>query len=142
MHTGYGNSPVAQEFPDSESRSEFLLKLLSALNIKQPVIVSPSMSAFYVLPFVTEHTEHVRVFASAPSVALNAQSCSHRRRLAQRARLISSSPHCYFSPLSSSVSHAFTESLSLHFPLSTQAATSVCSAKCHTGFQTFRCSSH
>jgi hypothetical protein len=59
---GYGDSPVAQEFPDSESRSDFMLKLLSALNINQPVIVSPSMSAFYVLPFVTEHTEHVRAW--------------------------------------------------------------------------------
>jgi hypothetical protein len=104
--TGYGDSPVAQEFPDSESRSEFLLKLLSVLNIKQPVIVSPSMSAFYVLPFVTEHTEHVRTSASAPfRRAESTESCSHRRRLTHGTRLTSPRPQRYFSLFSSSVSN-------------------------------------
>mmetsp|Transcript_13196 Transcript_13196/g.25210 ORF Transcript_13196/g.25210 Transcript_13196/m.25210 type:complete len:498 (+) Transcript_13196:215-1708(+) len=57
---GYGNSQkIKEDFPNHSSRAEFLLKLLQQLEVHNPVIVAPSMSGFYVIPFITDHVEHL-----------------------------------------------------------------------------------
>jgi len=62
---GYGKSENI-----SGSRPEFLLKLLNALNLNLPVIVSPSMSGSYSLPFIVNHGEKLRGFVAVAPVGI------------------------------------------------------------------------
>ena len=52
---------MTKDFPDTASRAEFMLKLLQELKIHKPVVVAPSMSGYYLLPFIMRHVEHVRI---------------------------------------------------------------------------------
>ena len=56
LRAGYGKSvPGSMEDPVA-----FITKLLSLLNLKDPVIISPSMSGRVSLPFFTTHPEKVK----------------------------------------------------------------------------------
>jgi pimeloyl-ACP methyl ester carboxylesterase len=71
---GYGQS----ESTDVE-RSGWLGQLLDALKIDKPVIVSPSMSGGYSLPFITEQPDRVAGFVAVAPVAID----RHRDKLDQ-----------------------------------------------------------
>jgi abhydrolase domain-containing protein 14 len=60
---GFGGSKQAHADPD-----DFLEKLLPALHLERPVIVSPSMSGRFSLPFVLAHPERVAGFVPVAPV--------------------------------------------------------------------------
>ncbi|NER34964.1 MAG: alpha/beta hydrolase [Oscillatoria sp. SIO1A7] len=62
---GYGKS---EQF--SPSPPEFMLELLESLNLKQPILVSPSMSGRYSLPLVVDYAEKLRGFVPVAPVAI------------------------------------------------------------------------
>ncbi len=62
---GYGNSEKI-----SISATEFMLSLLEQLDINQPIIVSPSMSGSYSLPFVANYSEKLRGFVAVAPVGI------------------------------------------------------------------------
>ena len=62
---GFGRSEAADTEPDL-----WLRKLLEELKLEQPVIVSPSLSGRYSLPFVTGHPEHVGGFVAVAPVGI------------------------------------------------------------------------
>jgi abhydrolase domain-containing protein 14 len=68
-------------FGDSEAsrapRAGWLEQLVDALGLRRPVIVSPSMSGGYSLPFLTEHPERAAGFVAVAPVSIQA----HRDRL-------------------------------------------------------------
>ena len=70
-------------FGQSEStdvaRSSWLGQLLDKLKIDNPVIVSPSMSGGFAIPFVTEQPERVAGFVAVAPVAID----RYRDKLAQ-----------------------------------------------------------
>mmetsp|Transcript_18737 Transcript_18737/g.25958 ORF Transcript_18737/g.25958 Transcript_18737/m.25958 type:complete len:440 (+) Transcript_18737:242-1561(+) len=64
---GYGQSQVEAKFATPESRAEFILKLFGKLEVREPVIVAPSASGFFVIPFIVHHCQHLSgVFFVAP----------------------------------------------------------------------------
>lgn len=62
---GYGKSSPANDAP-----RHWLRNLLDRLEIKMPVVVSPSMSGRYALPLLTEHPERVAGWVAVAPVAL------------------------------------------------------------------------
>lgn len=71
---GYGNSAA-----NTGSPRHWLRRLLDALHIASPVIVSPSMSGRYALPLVTEQPDRVAAWVAVAPVAL----MEYRRQLGQ-----------------------------------------------------------
>lgn len=51
FYPGYVNTP-AVEIPD---RATFLLHVIQTFDLKYPVIVSPSMSGYFALPYLLKH---------------------------------------------------------------------------------------
>src|SRR5215469_525458 len=62
---GFGDSE-----PNDESPEKWLGNLLDALDLARPVIVSPSMSGRYALPFATSEPERLRGFIAVAPVAI------------------------------------------------------------------------
>jgi len=62
---GYGQSEST-----GASRSSWLGQLLEELKIDNPMIVSPSMSGGYSLPFITDHPDRVAGFVAVSPVAV------------------------------------------------------------------------
>jgi abhydrolase domain-containing protein 14 len=62
---GFGESEPLASAPDS-----WLSKLLDALNVSKPVVVSPSMSGRYSLPLVTEEPARLGGFVAVAPVSI------------------------------------------------------------------------
>jgi pimeloyl-ACP methyl ester carboxylesterase len=62
---GFGKSPAGGGRPE-----RFLVAFLDALGLERPVIVAPSMSGQYALPFVTTSPERVLAFVAVAPVAI------------------------------------------------------------------------
>ena len=62
---GFGRSEASKTEPVL-----WMQKLLEELNLEKPVIVSPSMSGRYSLPFVTEHPDEVGGFVAVAPVGI------------------------------------------------------------------------
>jgi abhydrolase domain-containing protein 14 len=62
---GFGDSESTREPP-----GKWLSKLLDTLGLEKPVVVSPSMSGKYSLPFVTTQPERLRAFIAIAPVAI------------------------------------------------------------------------
>lgn len=62
---GYGSSERI-----SGSPVEFLLELMEALKLKKPILVSPSMSGSYSLPFIANHSEQLSGFVPIAPVGI------------------------------------------------------------------------
>jgi pimeloyl-ACP methyl ester carboxylesterase len=63
---GYGSSA---RFPGRDD--DFLSKLLPALNLTRPVVISPSMSGRYSLPLVTAHADQLSGFVAIAPVGID-----------------------------------------------------------------------
>ena len=66
MHTGYGQS----EGPKGSiiDPASFVEQLISSLGLDSPVIISPSMSGGFSLPYLTAHPGKVRGFVPVAPV--------------------------------------------------------------------------
>jgi len=62
---GYGSSP-----PGELAAEDFLAALVEALELDPPVVVSPSMSGVFSLPFVLDHPERVAAFVPVAPAGL------------------------------------------------------------------------
>ena len=63
---GYGKSENI-----TGNRAQFLPKLLDKLNLDQPVLISPSMSGGYSLPFVVNHADKLRGFVAVAPIQIS-----------------------------------------------------------------------
>jgi pimeloyl-ACP methyl ester carboxylesterase len=64
---GFGESPRSAATPE-----EWLVKVLEALQLERPVIVSPSMSGRYALPLATSEPERLAGFVAVAPVGIGA----------------------------------------------------------------------
>lgn len=60
---GFGKTPGTQTKPET-----WLGKLIDALHLDRPVVVSPSMSGRFAMPFVVEHSARMRGFVAVAPV--------------------------------------------------------------------------
>lgn len=63
---GFGQSGQA-----SGNSEDFLIELMEALNLNQPVIISPSMSGRYSLPVVANYPEKLKGFVAVAPVGIS-----------------------------------------------------------------------
>ena len=63
---GYGNSEAS-----SGSREEFLLAFIEALDLNLSIVISPSMSGSYSLPFLVNHSQKLRGFVPVAPVGIS-----------------------------------------------------------------------
>lgn len=63
---GYGNTP-AIEIPD---RGIFLHNVIQAFDLKYPVIVSPSMSGYFALPYLLKHWKNIAGYIPVAPVGI------------------------------------------------------------------------
>uniref|UniRef100_A0A8C8RU49 Protein ABHD14A n=1 Tax=Pelusios castaneus TaxID=367368 RepID=A0A8C8RU49_9SAUR len=59
---GYGNSPPSDTVSTEQGRVAFLQHVLKELRIQRPILVSPSMSGRYSIPFILVHGVQLRGF--------------------------------------------------------------------------------
>ncbi|KAM9133882.1 LOW QUALITY PROTEIN: protein ABHD14A-like [Pangshura tecta] len=59
---GYGNSPPSDAVSTEQGRVAFLQHVLKELGIQRPVLISPSMSGRYSIPFVLVHGAQLKGF--------------------------------------------------------------------------------
>lgn len=59
---GYGESPDSELVKTDKGRIDFLLHTMKTLEIKNPVLISPSMSGHFSLPFLMQHSEKIKGF--------------------------------------------------------------------------------
>lgn len=62
---GFGKTPKVQTRP-----GVWLEKLIEALHLDRPVVVSPSMSGRFAMPFVVEHSDQLRGFVAVAPVRI------------------------------------------------------------------------
>ncbi len=71
---GFGKTPSAKTEP-----GVWLGKLIVALDLDRPVLVSPSMSGRFSMPFVVEHSDRLRAFVAVAPVSV----ARHERALSR-----------------------------------------------------------
>ncbi|NP_001279203.1 protein ABHD14A [Callorhinchus milii] len=59
---GFGNTPHMEIGKNDQNRADFLLAFLNALGLKAPVLISPSMSGGYSIPFLMLQNQRVKGF--------------------------------------------------------------------------------
>lgn len=62
---GFGKTPKTQTKPDT-----WLGKLIDALHLDRPVVVSPSMSGRFAMPYVVAHSDRLRGFVAVAPVGI------------------------------------------------------------------------
>ncbi|XP_010716726.1 protein ABHD14A-like, partial [Meleagris gallopavo] len=60
--SGYGDSPPAGSVATRQGRAAFLQRVVRQLGLQRPVLVSPSMSGRFALPFLLAHGEQLAGF--------------------------------------------------------------------------------
>ncbi|MBN3316807.1 ABHEA protein, partial [Atractosteus spatula] len=59
---GFGSSPDSDAIKTDQNRADLLLRFLDSSGLKAPVVVSPSMSGRYSLPFLMLHSSRIKGF--------------------------------------------------------------------------------
>ncbi|XP_074861981.1 protein ABHD14A-like [Carettochelys insculpta] len=65
---GYGSSPPSAAGSTEQGRVAFLQRALTELRLQRPVLISPSMSGRYSIPFVLAHGAQLRGFVAVAPV--------------------------------------------------------------------------
>ncbi|XP_028820727.1 protein ABHD14A [Denticeps clupeoides] len=59
---GFGNSPESETVKTDQNRMDLLKRFMEALGVRAPVLLSPSMSGHYALPFLMNHSTQLHGF--------------------------------------------------------------------------------
>lgn len=62
VSSGFGNSPDSETVKTDQSRVELLRMFLESLGVRTPVLISPSMSGHYSMPFLMKHSTQLHGF--------------------------------------------------------------------------------
>lgn len=67
--SGFGKSPASESVKSEQSRVDLLKHFLEALGVRAPVLITPSMSGHYALPFLQRFSHQLRAFVPIAPVA-------------------------------------------------------------------------
>ncbi|XP_053577095.1 protein ABHD14A [Bombina bombina] len=59
---GYGDSMLSQPLSSERGRTEYLLHIMESFGMRQPIIISPSMSGMFSLPLLLQHPDRLKGF--------------------------------------------------------------------------------
>ncbi|NXU34356.1 ABHEA protein, partial [Drymodes brunneopygia] len=78
---GYGDSPSVEMVVTAQGRKTFLDHVLQELGMQRPVLVSPSMSGRFALPFLLEHGDQLAGFVPIAPVGTKDYTAEQYRRV-------------------------------------------------------------
>ncbi|MBN3292276.1 ABHEA protein, partial [Polypterus senegalus] len=78
---GFGNSPYLDTVKTDENRAEMLLQFMEKLDVKEPVVVSPSMSGRFSLPLLILHSSRLKGYIPIAPVGTKAYSVEQYKRI-------------------------------------------------------------
>ncbi|XP_028680866.1 protein ABHD14A [Erpetoichthys calabaricus] len=78
---GFGNSPYLDTVKTDENRAEMLLQFMEKLDVKEPVVVSPSMSGRFSLPLLSLHSSRLKGYIPIAPVGTKAYSVEQYKRI-------------------------------------------------------------
>ncbi|NXX19792.1 ABHEA protein, partial [Podargus strigoides] len=79
--TGYGNSPQAEMVAAAQGRVVFLDHVLQELGMRRPVLVSPSMSGRFALPFLLARGDWLAGFVPVAPVGTKDYTAEQYQRV-------------------------------------------------------------
>ncbi|XP_059800467.1 protein ABHD14A isoform X1 [Hypanus sabinus] len=78
---GFGNtSPLEVEKTDKD-RADFLLTFMNAMDLQTPVLISPSMSGRFSIPFVMFHNQRLKGFVPVAPIGTNGYSAEQYQKI-------------------------------------------------------------
>ncbi|NXP00404.1 ABHEA protein, partial [Certhia brachydactyla] len=78
---GYGDSPPAEMVVTEQGRRTFLDHVLQELGMQRPVLVSPSMSGRFALPFLLTHGDRLAGFVPIAPVGTKGYTAEQYQRV-------------------------------------------------------------
>ncbi|XP_005992719.1 protein ABHD14A [Latimeria chalumnae] len=78
---GFGDTPDADSIKMDQDRVNFLVHFLDALELKNPVLVSPSMSGRFSLPFLMQHSQRLKGFIPIAPVGTRSYTAEQYKRI-------------------------------------------------------------
>ncbi|XP_041281694.1 protein ABHD14A [Onychostruthus taczanowskii] len=78
---GYGDSPPVEMALTAQGRKAFLDRVLQELGMQRPVLISPSMSGRFALPFVLAHGDRLAGFVPIAPVGTKDYTAEQYRRV-------------------------------------------------------------
>ncbi|NWS61203.1 ABHEA protein, partial [Chunga burmeisteri] len=78
---GYGDSPPAEMVATAQGRVAFLDHVLQELGMRRPVLISPSMSGRFSLPFLLEQGDRLAGFVPIAPVGTKDYTAEQYRRV-------------------------------------------------------------
>ncbi|NXL94845.1 ABHEA protein, partial [Alectura lathami] len=78
---GYGDSPPAGTLATPQGRVAFLERVLERLGMRRPVLVSPSMSGRFALPFVMARSDRLAGFVPIAPVGTRDYTAAQYRQV-------------------------------------------------------------
>ncbi|KAJ1109525.1 hypothetical protein NDU88_006885 [Pleurodeles waltl] len=78
---GYGMSLESKAKASDQGRLDYMLRIIETLGLKDPIVVSPSMSGLFSLPLVLQHGEHLKGFVPIAPVGTKSYSAEQYQRV-------------------------------------------------------------
>ncbi|XP_069500114.1 protein ABHD14A [Ambystoma mexicanum] len=78
---GYGMSLESKAKASDQGRVDYILRIIETLGLKEPILVSPSMSGMFSLPLVLQHGEHLKGFVPIAPVGTKGYSAEQYQRV-------------------------------------------------------------
>ncbi|XP_078517291.1 protein ABHD14A-like isoform X2 [Lissotriton helveticus] len=78
---GYGMSLESKAKASDQGRLDYMLRIIETLGLKDPIVISPSMSGLFSLPLVLQHGEHLRGFIPIAPVGTKSYSAEQYQRV-------------------------------------------------------------
>lgn len=92
---GYGDSPPAEMTATAQGRVAFLDHVLQELGMQRPVLVSPSMSGRFALPFLLARGDRLAGFVPVAPVGTKDYAAEQYRRVQVRWVGLLGGPGCW-----------------------------------------------
>eukprot|EP00061_Rhincodon_typus_P013940 g40639.t1 len=81
LEAGHGSTPLLDIDKVEKDRADFLLAFLNAVGLQTPVIVSPSMSGHFSIPFLMFHAQRLKGFVPIAPTGTNLYNADQYQKI-------------------------------------------------------------